>query len=357
MRYRLLGKTEYSISEIGFAAEAIGRTPRKGGGDEESIRSLRRAIDLGINFIDTALSYGDGRSERLIGKVLLQSPRRIYVATKIPPKNRQWPVQKGTPLKEVYPKEQIIACTERSLRNLGVERIDLQQLHVWAPNWTEEIEWYDTFRKLQREGKIAHFGISVSDHEPDSALEIVASGLIDTIHVDYNIFNPTAALSLFPLCEEKNIGVIVRSPYDKGALTGNIDPQSRFEPGDWRKAYFTARMRREIAARVEKLEVLLREAGADNMMELARRFCLSNRAVSTVIAGMHKIEHVYGNLPFFETRPLSADVLKKLSLHAWPKKSYRSDPGSSMIGKWLRGYFTLENLEKATSYGNVDLFR
>lgn len=355
MRYRLLGRTGYSISEIGFGARAIGRnTGRRG--DEELIRVLRRAVDLGINFIDTALSYGNGESERLIGKALLQCRQRIYIATKIPPKNMQWPVQKGTPLKEVYPKEHIIACTERSLRSLGVERIDLQQLHVWAPNWMEEIEWYDTFRKLQREGKIAHFGISVNDHEPDSALEIVASGLIDTIHVAYNIFNPTAAFSLFPLCEEKKIGVVARSPYDEGALTGIITPETRFEPGDWRSVSFTAKRKREIAARVEKLEVLLNEANADNMTELARRFCLSNRAVSTVIPGMHKVEHVYRNLPFSGTRPLPADVLKKLPLHAWPKSAYRSDSGSSIIGKWLRRYFTLENPEKSTSYGKVDFF-
>lgn len=336
MRYRLLGKTGYSVSEIGFGAWGIGGDKWKGGTDEESMKALHRAIDLGLNFIDTALSYGNGHSERLIGKLLLQRPERIYVATKIPPKNREWPAREGIRLKEAFPKEHIIACTERSLTNLKVGQIDLQQLHVWASNWIEEAEWYETFQRLQQEGKIAHFGISVNDHEPNSASDIVAGGLIDTIQVIYNIFDPTAAFPLFLLCQEKNVGVIARSPFDQGALTGAISLETRFKPGDWREAYFTPGRRKKIAVRVKKLEKMLEEADAIDLAELALRFSLSHPAVSTVIPGMRKVLHVIKSLLVSEMGPLSNEVLLKLASHPWPKNFYSSGSGSSMIGKWLR---------------------
>lgn len=340
MRYRPLGRTGCSVSEIGFGAWGIGGAIWKGGSDEESLKALHRAVDMGLNFIDTALSYGHGHSERLIGKLLSERPERIYVATKIPPKNQQWPARKGIRLKEVFPREHIIASTEQSLKNLKVEQINLQQLHIWAPNWMEEVEWYETLEQLQREGKIAHFGISVNDHEPNSALEVVASGLIDTVQVIYNIFDPTAAFPLFLLCREKNVGVIARSPFDEGALTGVMTPETRFEPGDWREGYFTSRRRRKIAVRVEKLERLLEEAGALDLTELALRFSLSHPRVSTTVPGMRRVDHVNKNLLVSEMGPLSNEVLLKLASHPWPKNFYSSGSESSKVGKLLKKYFS-----------------
>lgn len=324
MLYRPLGKTGYSVSEIGFGGWGIGGDIWKGGSDQVSLGALHLAVDLGLNFIDTALSYGNGHSERLIGKLVSQRSERIYVATKIPPKNLEWPARKRVRLKEVFPKDHIVACTEKSLMNLGVERIDLQQFHVWAPNWIDEMEWYETLQQLKREGKVAHFGISINDHEPNSALDVVAADLIDTVQVIYNIFDPSAAFPLFLLCQEKTIGIIARSPFDEGALTGAITPETRFEPGDWREAYFTPKKKKEIAARVKHLKSLLDEAGASDLADLALRFCLSHPAVSTVIPGMRNTDHVYRNFLTSKKGPLSRQVLEKLAPHAWAKNFYSS---------------------------------
>lgn len=332
MRYRPLGRTGYSVSEIGFGAWGIGGDIWKGGSDQASLNALNLAIDLGLNFIDTALSYGNGHSERLIGKLVSQRSKRIYVATKIPPKNLEWPARKRVRLKEVFPKDHIIACTEMSLMNLGVDRIDLQQLHVWAPNWIDEMEWRETLQQLKREGKIAHFGISINDHEPNSALDVVAADLIDTVQVIYNIFDPNAVFPLFRLCEEKNVGIIVRSPFDEGALTGAITPETHFEPGDWREAYFTPKRRKEIVARVKRLKSLLDEAGANDVGELALRYCLSHPAVSTVVPGMRKTEHVYRNILASKGGTLSSEVLEKLAPHAWPKNFYSSGTRNYVTG-------------------------
>lgn len=338
MQYRPLGRTGYPVSEIGFGAWGIGGDIWKGGSDQESMDALRLGVDMGLNFIDTALSYGDGHSERLIGKLILERSEKIYVATKIPPRNLEWPARKRVRLKEVFPKEHIIACAEKSLRNLGVERIDLLQLHVWAPHWIDEMEWYESLQQLKREGKIAYFGVSINDHEPNSALDVVAADLIDTVQVIYNIFDPNAAFPLFLLCQEKNIGVIVRSPFDEGALTGAVTPETRFPPDDWREEYFTPKRKREVAARVKRLESLSDEAGTNDLAELALRFCLSHPGVSTVVPGMRKSEHVYRDLLASKRGPLSSEVLGKLASHAWPKNFYGSSSEGSVMRTLLRRF-------------------
>ncbi len=322
MRYRPLGKIGYPVSDIGFGAWGIGGGIWKGGEDGEALRALNRAVDLGLNFIDTALAYGGGHSERLIAKLLKARTERIYVATKVPPKTHEWPARKGSRVREVFPKEHIIACTEESLKNLGVARLDLQQLHVWAPNWKDELEWHETFLQLQKAGKIAHFGISINDHDPDSALEVIRAGLVQTVQVIYNIFDPAAASQLFPLCQEKEIGVIVRCPLDEGALTGVITPDTHFAPDDWREQYFTTSRKEEIAVRIGKISKVLNEANAGSLAELALRFCLSHPAVSTVIPGMRKFRNVNQNLPVSDMAPLSKKIVQKLASHAGPRNFY-----------------------------------
>ena len=131
MNYRKLGTTGIEVSEIGYGAWGIGGAQWGGADDDESIQALHRAIDLGLNFIDSALAYGEGRSERLVGQVVRERPETIYVATKVPPKNLTWPAAAGSAVEEVFPGDHVRACAERSLANLGLERIDLLQLHVW----------------------------------------------------------------------------------------------------------------------------------------------------------------------------------------------------------------------------------
>src|SRR4051794_21473344 len=202
MRYRKLGRTGVEVSEVGYGAWGIGGNQWKGATDDESVQALRRALELGLNFIDTALAYGEGHSERLVGSVVKTAPGRVFVATKVPPKNRIWPAAPGSRIEDVFPYDYIIESTETSLRNLGLDTIDLQQLHVWDPGWIHRDEWKRAFDDLRRAGKVRFLGISINDHQPDTALEIVANGLIDTVQVIYNIFDQSPQRNLFAAVEK-----------------------------------------------------------------------------------------------------------------------------------------------------------
>lgn len=323
MKYRKLGRTEIEVSEIGYGAWGIGGIQWQGAADDESLAALHRAIELGLNFIDTALAYGEGHSERLVGKVLRDSPSRIWIATKIPPKNQLWPARSGHSLDEVFPYDYAIACTEESLRNLKVEQIDLQQFHVWNPEWVERDEWRKAIEDLKKSGKVAHFGISINDHQPDSGLSIIETGLIDTVQVIYNVFDQSPQINLFPLCQKHNIGVIGRVPLDEGSLTGSIREDTQFEPGEFRAAYFRGDHKKQVVEHVEPLVADLHAAGATQpLAEVALRFCLSHPALSTVIPGMRKMRNVESNCALSDEGPLHQPVLELLRRHAWEKNFY-----------------------------------
>jgi aryl-alcohol dehydrogenase-like predicted oxidoreductase len=322
MRYRTLGRTGLKVSEIGYGAWGIGGTQWLGGDDCESLAALRRALELGLNFIDTALVYGDGHGERLVGQVVREAPQPVYVATKVPPKNRRWPARPGIGIREVFPYSYILECTEQSLRNLGLDHIDVQQLHVWNPEWIHEDDWRRAFEDLQRSGKVRFVGVSINDHQPDSALELIETGLIDTVQVIYNIFDQSPERRLFPLCQERNIGVLARVPLDEGALTGQITAESRFDPRDFRSFYFRGDRKLQVEERVAALRRDLAGVEGD-LPEIALRFCLSHPAVSTVIPGMRKVRHVEANLAVSDKGPLNEQVLAILRKHAWEKNFYR----------------------------------
>jgi aryl-alcohol dehydrogenase-like predicted oxidoreductase len=321
MRYRKLGRTNLEVSEIGFGAWGIGGKQWLGGSDEEALRALRRAVELGLNFIDTALAYGDGHSERLVGQVIREAGTRVYVATKVPPKNRLWPARPGIGIEEVFPYDYILRSTEESLRNLGVDTIDLQQLHVWNPEWIESEIWRRAFEDLKRSGKVRFVGVSINDHQPDSALELIRTGRIDTVQVIYNIFDQTPERNLFPLCMECNIGVIARVPFDEGSLTGTITETTRFDPEDFRAYYFRGDRKRQV---VERVTALQRDLAAveGTLPEIALRFCLSHPAVSTVIPGMRKVRNVEVNCAVSDQGPLDERVLQILRRHAWNRNFY-----------------------------------
>ena len=321
MQYRKLGKTGFEVSEIGYGAWGIGGSLWQGGTDDESLRALRRAIDLGVNFIDTALAYGSGHSEKLVGQVVKQASQRIYVATKVPPKNLLWPARPGIGIGEVFPYDYVLGCTEKSLRNLGAETIDLQQLHVWNPEWVGQEEWRRAFEELKRSGKVRAIGISINDHQPDSALEIIRSGLIDTVQVIYNVFDQTPEKLLFPLAQELQIGVLARVPLDEGSLTGSITEQSEFAPEDFRSRYFRGDRKKQVVEHVAALQKDL-GAGAGPLPEVALRFCLSHPAVTTVIPGMRRVANAESNAAASDKGPLSEQTLAVLRRHAWDRNFY-----------------------------------
>jgi aryl-alcohol dehydrogenase-like predicted oxidoreductase len=188
---------------MGYGAWGIGGKQWLGADDRESLAALRRAIEMGLNFIDTALAYGSGHSEQLVGQVVRETSHKIFVATKVPPRNLLWPARPGIPISQVFPYDFVVRCTETSLRNLGLETIDLQQLHVWNVEWTGRDEWRRAFADLKRSGKVRAVGVSINDHQPDSALELLRTGLVDTVQVIYNIFDQTPERNLFPLLHRR----------------------------------------------------------------------------------------------------------------------------------------------------------
>jgi aryl-alcohol dehydrogenase-like predicted oxidoreductase len=321
VKYRALGTTGIEVSEIGYGAWGIGGAQWGGADDDESIEALNRAIDLGLNFIDTALAYGEGRSERVVGQVVRERPETIYVATKVPPKNLIWPAPAGVPVEEVYPAAYIRACADRSLANLGLERIDLLQLHVWSDEWTDQGDWREAVDELRSSGKIACFGISINDHQPTNALRLIESGVVDTVQVIYNVFDQSPEDELFPACREHGVGVIARVPLDEGGLTGTIGPDTEFADGDFRSSYFRGDRKREVQERVRAIGSDLGIA-EDELAEIALRFVLSEPTVSAVIPGMRSIRNVERNLAVSDGRGVPDGWREKLRAHRWVRDFY-----------------------------------
>lgn len=321
VNYRKLGKTGLEVSEVGYGAWGIGKSQWMGAEDDESLRALNRAIDLGLNFIDTALGYGEGHSERLVGQTVRGRDEKVHVATKIPPKNMTWPAPRGLHPDETFPADHVRACTERSLENLGLESIDVQQFHVWQDEWLGEGSWQEAVEDLKREGLVRHFGVSINDHQPSSALRLVESGLVDTVQVIYNVFDQSPEDGLLPACQEHGVGVIVRVPFDEGALTGNITPETEFDEGDFRNHYFRDDRKHEVHERVRAIISEL-DAGEDEIAEIALRYILSHPAVSTVIPGMRSVRNVNRNMRVGDGRGLPEDRVRMLKNHRWVRNFY-----------------------------------
>lgn len=309
------------VSEIGYGAWGIGGKQWLGGDDQTSLVALRRSIELGLNFIDTALAYNEGHSETLVGQVVRDTQAKVYVATKIPPKNRIWPAKPGVPVEEVFPYDYVIESTETSLKNLGVERIDLQQLHVWNPIWFLQDEWRRAVEELKKSGKIRAFGVSINDHQPESALDLVASNSVDTVQVIYNVFEQSPERWLFPACLAHNVGVLARVPLDEGSLTGTLTAGTTFEEGDFRAWYFREGRLDDVIPRVAELDAAT-SGMAGTLAQRSLRFCLSHPAVSTAIPGMRSPRSVEANCAVSALGPLNAAELSVMRRHVWLKNYY-----------------------------------
>jgi len=321
VNYRALGSTGLEVSEIGYGAWGIAGDAWLGAEDERSLKALHRAVDLGLNFIDTALAYGEGHSERLVGKIVAERDERIYVATKIPPKNRIWPAPDGVSAGEVFPGDYVRECTEQSLRNLGLEAVDVQQFHVWQDDWVGSGDWLEAVDDLKRDGKIRFFGVSINDHQPENAIRLIETGVVDTVQVIYNVFDQSPEDRLLPACEEHGVGVIVRVPFDEGALTGRITPDTSFDEGDFRNHYFRDDRKQEVH---ERVRTMVEELGVseDEIAEIALRYILSHPAVSTVIPGMRSVTNVERNTAVGDGRGLPEDQVQKLKAHRWVRNFY-----------------------------------
>ena len=318
MQYRRFGRTGWPVGEVGYGMWGMGGQ-WDAVDDEESLRSLERAVELGVNFFDTAWAYGDGRSEKLLGELVARhGERKLYAATKIPPKNRGWPSKRESKLEDVFPPEYIREYVESSLQNLGLERIDLMQFHVWEDAWAHDERWQRETQSLKDEGLVGAWGLSLNRWEPWNGLETVRTGLIDSVQVIYNIFDQAPEDRLFPLCEELGVAVIARVPFDEGTLTGTLTEDSTFPEGDWRGTYFVPENLRSSVEHADALKPLVPEGMT--MPEMALRFILSNPAVSTVIPGMRKLRNVESNVGTSDGNGLPADLLSRLKEHRWDRQ-------------------------------------
>jgi aryl-alcohol dehydrogenase-like predicted oxidoreductase len=314
MKYRTFGRTGWQVSEIGYGMWGMGGWT--GSDDAESLTSLQRAVELGCNFFDTAWVYGNGHSEQILARLLKQNAdRKLYVATKIPPKNLGYPATPEYTLEESYPPAHIEEYVHKSLENLGVESLDLIQLHTWNDHWLEDDRWLKKLEELRSQKLFSAIGISLNRWEPWNGVKAVKSGAIDAVQVVYNIFDQNPQDELFPACAENNVAVIARVPFDEGSLTGTLTRDTTFPEDDWRSRYFNPENLIPTVERVEKLKEILPDEMS--LPEMALRFILADAAVSTVIPGMRKTRYVEANLAASEKGKIPAELMEELKKHRW----------------------------------------
>jgi aryl-alcohol dehydrogenase-like predicted oxidoreductase len=314
---RRLGRTGLSVSEVGYGAWGIGGSMWLGAEDDESVRALHKAIDLGLNFIDTAAVYGNGHSERLVGQVVRERDERIVVASKIPPKNGRWPAPDGVDPDEAFPADHIRKWTERTLSNLGLDVLDVQQFHVWNDEWVGRGSWHEAIEALKDEGKIRFFGVSINDLQPSNAVRLIETGSVDTVQVIYNVFEQAPEDELFGACERNDVGVIARVPLDEGSLTGRLTADSTFPEGDFRNEYFSGE--RALDKVDERVRAILDDLGIEreDLAEVALRYVLSRPEVSTVIPGMRTVRNVERNMALGDGAGLPPEQVAALKSHRW----------------------------------------
>jgi aryl-alcohol dehydrogenase-like predicted oxidoreductase len=317
MHTRTFGRLGWQVSEVGYGLWGVGGWT--GSDDEESMAAIERALALGCTFFDTALAYGDGKSEQILGRVLARSSpassARPRVATKIPPKNLKWPARAAYALTDVYPTDHIRRSTETSLKFLGLDSVDLQQFHVWHDNWAEDDRWQRAVDDLKREGLVKGIGISINRWEPTNGIKALRTGLIDSVQVVYNVFDQNPEDELFPVCRELGIAVIARVPFDEGSLTGTMTRGMSWPAGDFRNIYFSPDKLPEALDHVDQLQPDV--PPGMTMPELALRFILASPDVSTIIPGMRRLKHVEENLGVSDGKPLSHELMQRLRRHRW----------------------------------------
>lgn len=317
MQYRRFGKTGWMVSDVGYGMWGMGGWT--GSDDDESFASLQRAVELGCNFFDTAFVYGNGRSEGLLGKLVRANPdKKLYTATKTPPKNLQYPTLPEYSLEECYPADHIEEYLHKSLENAGLDSFDLLQIHTWNDDWADDDSWSNMLDSLKRQGLIRACGISINRWEPWNGIKAVKSGKIESVQVIYNIFDQNPEDKLFPACEEMDVAVIARVPFDEGTLTGTLTKDTTFPADDWRSHYFTPENLIPSVERANALKPLVPEDST--LAEMALRFILSNQTVSTIIPGMRKLRNVEANIAASDKGKLDDDLLSELKSHRWVRK-------------------------------------
>jgi aryl-alcohol dehydrogenase-like predicted oxidoreductase len=308
------------VSKLGYGMSRM--MDWTGCNDDEFKQALQRSVELGCNFFDTAWDYGRGRSEALLGWLVRNHPgKKLYTATKIPPKNFKWPSQREYTLDDCFPPDHIEEYVHRSLKSAGLESFDLVQFHVWQDSWMDDDRWVKKMDDLRRQGLFHAIGVSINRWEPWNGVRAVQSGLVDSVQVIYNIFDQNPEDQLFPACAEKDVAVIARVPFDEGTLTGTLTLDTKWPAGDWRNTYFVPENLKASVARAEALRPLI--PSGMSMPEMALRFILNNPTVSTIIPGMRRVKHVEANVAACNAGPLPGELFAKLRPHRWDRKPTR----------------------------------
>lgn len=316
MQCRRFGKTNWQVSEIGYGM--WGMAGWKDSRDDESRASLQRSVELGCNFFDTAWGYGAGHSESLLGELIRNNPaKKLYTATKMPPKNFTWPSRRGFTLDECFPPDHIEEYVHSSLKNADLNSFDLMQFHVWEDDWMNDDRWVQKMTDLKAQGLFHAIGISINRWEPWNGVRAVKSGVIDAVQVIYNIFDQNPEDELFPACAEHDVAVIARVPFDEGTLSGAVTRDSQWPEGDWRNTYFVPENLNACVTRAEAVFSLIPEGMSK--AEFALRFILHNKDVSTIIPGMRKLQHVEANCAASDGVMLSDELLTALKPHRWDR--------------------------------------
>jgi aryl-alcohol dehydrogenase-like predicted oxidoreductase len=312
MQYRLLGRTGIRVSAVGFGAWAIGGvaeasgTPFGWGGssDEESLAAIRRARDLGINFFDTADSYGFGRSESLLGIVLSRHRPDVVIATKVGVVRGA-----GGELRKDFSRQHLLLAVDGSLKRLRTDYIDLYQLHNPTLDDLRRETIQEVMDRLQDAGKIRFWGISIST--PEEGAEIIERGWGHSLQVLYNVLNQAPEKDLLPMAKERGYGVIARVPLASGLLTGKYRQDATFASYDVRQNFLTPRRLAEATERVDEFKAII-GGTAKSLSEGALKFVLAHDAVSTTIPGARNVRQVEANAAAAEGSPLPQDVIDKL---------------------------------------------
>ena len=317
MDTRVFGRLDWPVSTLGYGMWGLANW--SGTDADEVRRALEAAVASGVTFFDTAWGYGRGASERILGQLVRAHPdRRLYTATKLPPKNLQWPSRREYTLDDCFPPDHIRRFAEKSLENLGLPRVDLLQFHVWEDGWARDERWQRAMDDLKREGLIGAVGVSVNRWEPTNCLDTLLTGLVDAVQVIYNIFDQSPEDELFGVCRELGVAVIARVPFDEGSLAGQVRVDSEFPEGDFRRIYFGPE---NLGPTVRRVEALRAALPADLALpEAALRFCLSHPVVKTVIPGMRRVAHVRSNVDAVTRGPLPPETLRLLRAHRWNRE-------------------------------------
>jgi len=320
MNRRPFGRTGVEVSEIGFGAWAIGGG-WGGSDDDTSVAALHTALDLGCTFIDTAAGYGNGRSERIVGRVLRdRHATGVTVATKTPPKPGPWPPSPYCLAGERYPEAYLRENVEERLRSLGTECLDLLQLHTWTRAWNRDPQPLLILRKLRDEGKLRWIGVSTPEQDQDSVDDLIRTGLVDAVQVIFNIFEQEPAAELLPAAREHGVAVIVRVALDEGVLSGKYAADHRFPPDDFRSRYFEGDRLARAVARVEKIRAAVATDGTAagrSLADVALQFVLAHPAVSTVIPGIRTPDQARRNCAVSDLPPQAPSLVAALRAHAW----------------------------------------